>query len=65
VVHRHPTLYRILGLVFFGITLVLIFLGVALDWPASTRPALFILSFFSLLLTLVYFHLGTQEERGF
>lgn len=64
-VHRHPTLYRLLGLVFLGITLILLFLGVALDWPASTRPALFILSLFPLLLALVYFHLGTQEERGF
>ncbi|EFH86623.1 hypothetical protein [Ktedonobacter racemifer] len=64
-VHRHPMLYRILGLVFLGITLVLIFIGVALDWSSSTRTAVFILSFFPLLLALVYFHLGTQEERGF
>lgn len=64
-VHRHPTLYRILGLVFLGITLLLICIDVALDWPASTRTAVFILSVFPFLLALVYFQLGTQEERGF
>lgn len=64
-IHRHSTLYRMLGLVFLVITVILIFIGVTLDWPASTRPALFILSCFSLLLALVYFSLGAQEERGF
>ncbi|GCE07939.1 hypothetical protein [Dictyobacter aurantiacus] len=59
-VHRHPTLYRTVGLVFFGITVALISIGVALDWPASTRTALFILSFFPLLLALMYVHLGTE-----
>lgn len=64
-IHRHPTLYRMLGLVFLVSTMLLLFLGVTLDWPASTRPALFILSCFPLLLALVYFSLGSQEERGF
>lgn len=64
-VHRHPTLYRILGLVFLGIMMVLVFMSVASPWPSSIRAALFILSFFSLLLSLSYFHLSTQEERGF
>jgi hypothetical protein len=65
VIHRHPTLYRMLGPVFLVSTMILIFLGAALDWPASTRPALFILSCFPLLLALVYFSPGSQEERGF
>jgi hypothetical protein len=64
-VHPHPTLYRVLGLVFLAITLVLIFIGVALNWPLATRTALFIFSFFPLLLALVYVYLGIQEERGF
>jgi len=64
-VHRHPTLYRILGLVFLGITMVLVFMSVASAWPPSTRAALFLLSVFPLLLSFSYFHLGTQEERGF
>lgn len=64
-VHRHPMLYRIVGLVFLGIALVLIFMGVTVAWPSSTCTALLILSFFPLLLALVYFHLGAQEEQGF
>ena len=67
-VHRHSTLYRILGLIFLGVTLVLVFIGVTLNWPSSTRPPLFILSLFPLLLALVYFHLGTrgasEDSRG-
>jgi hypothetical protein len=57
-VHRHPTLYRILGLVFLCSTLVLMFLSTAPDWPSATRAALFMLSFFPLMLSLSYFHLG-------
>ncbi len=64
-VHRHPTLYRILGLVFLCSTLVLMFLSAAPDWPAATRAALFLLSVFPLILSLSYFHLGNQEERGY
>ncbi|GHO60382.1 hypothetical protein [Ktedonobacter robiniae] len=65
IVHRHPTLYKILGLIFLGITMVLISIDVVLDWPASTRAAVLILSLFPFLLALVYFLLATQEERGF
>jgi hypothetical protein len=64
-VHRHPTLYTILGLVFLGITMALVFLSGASAWPWLTRTTLFLLSPFSLLLTLSYFHLSMQEERGF
>ena len=64
-VFSHPTLYRILGLIFLGIILILVFMGVASNWPSPTRVALFILSFFPLLLAFSYFYLGTQEERGF
>ena len=64
-VHRHPTLYRILGLVFLCSTLVLMLLGAAPAWPSATRAALFLLSVFPLILSLSYFHLGNQEERGY
>ncbi len=64
-VHRHPTLYRILGLVFLCSTLVLMVLSAAAAWPPATRAALFVLSVFPLILSLSYFHLGNQEERGY
>lgn len=64
-VHRHPTLYRILGLIFLCITLVLMFLSAAPAWPSSAHVALFLLSIFPLMLSLSYFHLGNQEERGY
>jgi hypothetical protein len=64
-VHRHPTLYRILGLVFLCSTLVLMFLSATPAWPSATRTALFLFSFFPLILSLSYFHLGNQEERGY
>ncbi len=64
-VHRHPTLYRILGLVFLCSALVLMFLSASLVWPSATRAALFLLSVFPLMLSLSYFHLGNQEERGY
>lgn len=64
-VHRHTVLYGTLGLAFLIITAVLLFTSVVPAWPASTSTALFILSLFSLLLSLSYFHLSTQEERGF
>jgi len=64
-VHRHPTLYRILGLVFLCSTLVLVFLCAAPAWPSATRAALFLLSVFPLILSLSYFRLGNQEERGY
>lgn len=64
-VHRHPTLYRILGLVFLCSTLVLMVLSAAAAWPLATRAALFVLSVFPLILSLSYFHLGNQEERGY
>ncbi len=64
-VRRHPTLYRTLGLVFFCITLVLMLLSAAPAWPSATQAALFILSFFPLILSLSYFHLSNQEERGY
>ncbi len=64
-VHRHPTLYRILGLAFLCSTLVLMLLGASPAWSSATRAALFLLSFFPLILSLSYFHLGNQEERGY
>lgn len=64
-VHRHAILYKALGLAFLVITGALIFTGIVPAWDASTSTMLFILSLFSLLLSLTYFHLGTQEERGF
>lgn len=64
-VHRHPTLYRILGLIFLAIAIVLAFLGGVPPWSATARFALVIFSLFSLILTLSYFHLGMQEEQGF
>jgi hypothetical protein len=64
-VHRHPTLYRILGLVFLCSTMALMFLSASPAWPSPTRAALFTLSVFFLVVSLSYFHLGTQEERGF
>ena len=64
-VHCHPTLYRILGLVFLCSTLVLISLSAAPAWPSATRAVLFILSAFPLMLSLSFFHLGNQEERGY
>ncbi len=64
-VHCHPTLYRILGLVFLCIALVLMFMSASSAWPSSARVALFILNFFPLMLSLSYFHLSNQEERGY
>jgi hypothetical protein len=64
-VHCHPTLYRILGLVFLCSTLVLLFLSAAPSWPSATRAALLLLNTFPLILSLSYFHLGNQEERGY
>jgi hypothetical protein len=64
-VHRHPTLYRILALVFLCITIMLIFMSVSPVWPGSTRAVFFMLSLFSLMLSLSYFHLGKQEKRGY
>lgn len=64
-VHRHPTLYRILGLIFLFCTLVLMVLGAIPSWPLATRAALLLLSVFPLILSLSYFHLGNQEERGY
>ncbi len=63
--HRHQTLYQILGLLFLCSTLVLMFLSAALAWPSATRAALFLLSFFLLILSLSYFYLGNQEEKGY
>ena len=64
-VHRHPALYRILGLFFLGSTLVLMVLSATLSWPSATRAALLLLSVFPMILSLSYFHLGNQEERGY
>lgn len=65
--NRHPILYRILGLVFLGITLILVFISIASpNWPSSTRTALFTLGFFPLLVACSYFCLGTKKyEQGF
>jgi predicted membrane channel-forming protein YqfA (hemolysin III family) len=64
-VHRHPTLYRMLALIFLCIMLVLISMSASPAWPVSTRATLFMLSLFSLMLSLSYFHLGNQEDRGY
>lgn len=64
-VHRHPTLYRILGLVFLCCALVLMFLFATSFWTAATRATLLLLGVFSLVLSLSYLHLGKQEERGY
>lgn len=64
-VHRHPTLYRILGLVFLVCTLVLMFLSATPFWSSATRGTFLLLSVFPLILSLCYFHLGNQEERGY
>lgn len=64
-VHRHAILYRILGLVFLVCTLLLMFLSVTPSWPSATRGTLLLLSVFLLILSLCYFHLGNQEERGY
>jgi hypothetical protein len=64
-VHRHPILYRILCLIFLCSTLVLMVLSAAPAWPSATRAALLLLSVFPLILSLSYFHLGNQEERGY
>lgn len=64
-VHRHPALYRILGLIFLCCTLVLLFLVATSFWTATTRATLLLLSVFSLVLSLSYLHLGKQEERGY
>lgn len=63
-IHRHPTLYRMLSLTFFG--LVLLFLSLSLSALCSPpiRLMLFALSLCSFVLTLSYAWLGTQEERG-
>lgn len=63
-VHRHLTLYRMLSLSFFGITLLLISLSLSTLCSPPIRFALFALSLFSFVLTLSYASLGTQEERG-
>ncbi len=65
IVHRHTTLYRILGLTFLCSTLLLMALSAVPAWPSATRVALFLLSFFPLILSLSYFYLGNQEERGY
>jgi hypothetical protein len=36
-VHRHPTLHRILGLVFLCITVVLMFMSASPAWPSARR----------------------------
>jgi hypothetical protein len=64
VVRRHPMLYQMLSLSFFGITLLLISLGLSILWPPAIRFALFALSLFSFVLTLSYASLGAQEEHG-
>jgi hypothetical protein len=64
-VHRHPTFYRILGLVFLCSTMALIFLSTPPAWPSPIHAALFTHSVFFLVAALSYFHLGNQEERGF
>lgn len=63
-IHRHPTLYRMLSLTFFGITLLLISLSLSIPWSPAIRFTLFALSLFSFVLTLSYASLGAQEERG-
>lgn len=63
-VHRHLILYRILSLIFFGMTLVLAFLSIVPPWSVSVRAPLFIFSLFSFLLTLSYASLRAQEARG-
>ena len=63
-VRRHPTLYRMLSLTFFGIALVFLSLGLSTLSSPSTRFTLFALSLCSFVLTLSYAWLGTQEERG-
>ncbi len=40
-------------------------LSAASAWPSATRAALFLLSFFLLILSLSYFYLGNQEEKGY
>ncbi len=64
-IHRHMILYKVLGLIFLIITAVLAFISLVPTWPASIYVPLFTLSLFSLLLALSYFHLSTQEGRGF
>ncbi len=65
IVHRHTTLYRILGLTFICSTLLLMTLSAVPAWPSAIRVALFLLSFFPLILSLSYFHLGNQEGSGY
>lgn len=64
-VHRHPTLYKMLGLLFLGLTIALAILGTLPAWSSMVSFTLFSFSLLSLILTLAYFHLGAQEERGF
>lgn len=64
-VHRHATLYKMLGLLFLGITIALLLLAFVPGWPVTASFALIAFSLLSFILTLIYFHLGAQEERGF
>lgn len=64
-VHRHPTLYKMLGLLFLGLAIILAVLGTLPAWSTTVSYTLFAFCLLSLILTLAYFHLGTQEERGF
>jgi hypothetical protein len=64
-VYSHPALYRILALVWFCITLALLYLGIASSWPPTTRVALLVISAFPLLLALIYMQLSHHEEGGF
>jgi hypothetical protein len=63
-IHRHPTLYRMLSLTFFGIALVFLSLSLSTLCSPPIRLMLFVLSLCSFILTLSYAWLGTQEEHG-
>lgn len=63
-IHRHPTLYRMLSLTFFGIALVFLSLSLSPLCSPPIRFMLFALSLCSFILTLSYASLGAQEERG-
>ncbi len=57
-VYRSNTLYEILSLISFVITLVLVLSSLSFDLPV--RYALLIVSLFFLIMAFAYFHLSHQ-----
>jgi hypothetical protein len=61
-VYRSVALYRTLGTLAFVVALLVIWLG--WQFEPAIRNALLITSGFAFIISFVYFHLASVEERG-